>query len=172
MRWGEILISLLSLASDEIERCHRALSRSRCLNGISHRASFPFVRLQPSSKHRPRSDPLGESKSMRMVTPALRVNFTRHYPDADFFVLSGWSYDVKAVGRPFQYGRRTCCSTAGISCGTCAKTGDTMRYIATRVTDEHIPCIIGELSFNLAKERDVTGVSIYLRTIIILEILR
>lgn len=65
-----------------------------------------------------------------------RVNFTRHYPDVDFFVLSSRGHDVKAVGRPFQYGRRTCRSTAGISRGTCAKMGDAMRYIATWVTDE------------------------------------
>jgi len=31
-----------------------------------------------------------------VVTPT-RVNFTRHYPDADFFVLSGPGYDVKAA---------------------------------------------------------------------------
>lgn len=132
---GPYIASIACIGRDRT-MSSRPFKISALLNGISHPASFPPSAC--SSLHRNTGhDPIPRGRGARVwVWLRWRVNFTRHYPDADFFVLSGQGHDVKAVGRPFQYGRRTCRSTVGISHGTCAKTSDAMRYIATRVTDE------------------------------------
>lgn len=149
----DALVSRLSPASDEIES--DVLSRSSRLNGISHPASFlpaafieipATIRILENERKRKRKNEW-ERKRENRVRLRRRVNFTRHYPDADFFVLSEPGEarrESRCWKTLFSRTADLCRSTAG-NLARNARADTAMRRDITRATDGILVFILARI---------------------------